>query len=666
MSEQKVYPGMNPQVKLEHFNDDERKIIAKFAVEWYITNGGAEVKLGTTSSYKYMLLKPTDVYREMFNLDLELVLVFSDYKVFETRTLEAVDYVFLKYNQIRLEKLCFILVSNDNSIVQRVEDLLRDNQESQIVIPFSYDEILNKFDSYLLRNRFKKHFFSRDLFAFEAPLKKEFYFFGRTSLIQKIVNRHHSNENSAIFGLRKSGKTSLIFGIKRQLNDSNYKVVIIDCQSPAMHLRRWNIALHYILTELKNQNNLNFKINFENQFTEPNAPILFERGLLDAKIEDQKTKFVIIFDEIENITFGTSPSKHWTEENDFILFWQTLRSLFQKHDKLFSYMIVGTNPTSLETPTIHRRDNPIFNQIYPEFIPPFDVPHTREMVRKLGRIMGLQFDETIYSKLTEDFGGHPFLIRHLCSVIHKISPSDRPVRVNSSLYSEAKNRFKVEYSHFIEMILSVLKQFYPYEFDMLKYIALDEIETFNKLADMSSEFTNHLLGYNIVDYCNNKYSFNIEAIKEYLTSAHKYEKSLATVEDRLKEISERRNYLETKLRKIVKIQLQSNFGKGDATFKFLDVLGEPRKTKYMGLGYNEMFSSNECELYFEDLRKVIIKYYDCFRNIFGTNKDDIDDKLKIINKYRADAHAKDVTKEQMDYFRVCITHIETKAFEFIE
>ena len=55
------------------------------------------------------------------------------------------------------------------------------------------------------------------------------------------------------------------------------------------------------------------------------------------------------------------------------------------------------------------------------------------MVRKLGRIMGLRFDEIIYGKLTEDFGGHPFLIRHVCSVINRISPAERPVIVDKIL-----------------------------------------------------------------------------------------------------------------------------------------------------------------------------------------------------------------------------------------
>ena len=70
------------------------------------------------------------------------------------------------------------------------------------------------------------------------------------------------------------------------------------------------------------------------------------------------------------------------------------------------------------------------------------------MVRRLGRIMGLKFDEVIYGKLTEDCGGHPYLMRHICSVIHKISNSDRPIRVDKTLYAEALKTFLRDYNQF--------------------------------------------------------------------------------------------------------------------------------------------------------------------------------------------------------------------------
>jgi hypothetical protein len=535
-----------------------------------------------------------------------------------------------------------------------------------LVVPFSYNELKTNVDPFFIRNRFKSHFYTRDLFAFESPLKKDLYFFGRNDLVLKLVNRHRSNENTALFGLRKTGKTSVIFGIKRVLETLGEYSVFIDCQNPSLHKRRWNGVLWYILEEIRKQVAPTLKVKPEVEFTELNAPLIFENSLKELQNIIKQKSILIVFDEIENITFNTSPSEHWTLELDFVFLWQSIRTVFQKNSNLFSYFIVGTNPNAIETAQIKGKDNPIFNQIYFEYIPNFDVPQTREMVRKLGRIMGLQFEETIYAKLTDDFGGHPFLIRHVCSIINKLSNFERPIRVDRYLYEKAKNTFYNEYSSYVEMILGVLKSFYPSEFDMLKYIALDDMKTFNELAELSPEFTNHLIGYKIIDKNNSHYSFKIDAIKDYLLTKHKYEKALDTPQERIREISERRNSLEPKLRKIVRNQLQAHYGKSEATNHYLSILGDPRKSQYSSNSFNELFDAKICQIYFEDIRKTIIKHYEVFKNIFGSNKDDFDHKMQTINKYRSDAHAKEITKEEMDVFRLCISYVENKIEEFTE
>jgi len=663
----KTYPGINPLVNLNHFDADEFRIINKLAAEFYVTSSGDILKLGVNSQYKYILIKPTELYVEMFNLELEIIVIFSNYDTFEPRTLDTIDLVIKRYQSLRIEKLCSIIISKDTNIVKTVQDLVNADQESQIIIPFSYNEIINNNNNFLYRNRFKEHFFTRDLFAFEAPLKKDLYFFGRNDLIMKLVSRHKSYENSALFGLRKTGKTSVIFGMKRALETTENKLIFIDCQNPSFHMRTWNKALFFIMLEIKNQTNSTRELTPEEKYTEENASLLFEKDLTRIYKDIGEKSILLVFDEIENITFGTSPSKHWTINLDFIFLWQTIRTIFQKTNKMFSYLIVGTNPKCIETSSLQEKDNPIFNQVYFEYIPNFDVPQTREMVRKLGRIMGLQFDEIIYSKLTEDFGGHPFLIRHLGSIINNISPKERPVRVDKTLYEKAKKIFSTEYSHYIEMILGVLKQFYPDEFDMLKYLALGDINSFTELAKGAPEFTNHLIGYKIIDDNDGSYSFKIEAVKDYIANVHKYEKKLTTVHDMYKEISERRNYLEPKLRKIVRTQLLSKYGKSDATEYFLNILGEPRKSKYRGLAFNELFNANEVEIYFEDLRKTISKYYDeLFRNILGINKEDVNDKLISINKYRSDTHAKDINLDELSIFRMSISYIEKRVDEFLE
>ncbi len=663
----KVNPGVNPNLVNWHFTSEEKTIINNLGHEWYVTHGGAEVTLGKTSTYRYFLMRPTTIYSEMFNLQQELVCVFSPYDVFETRSLDAIDYAIKQYQPLRVDRICSILISKDEVIESALQSIVKSDPESQIVIPFTYSELINLFkqDAYFMRNRFKSHFYTRDLFAFEAPLKKDIYFFGRNDLIHRLVNRYRANECSGLFGLRKTGKTSVVFGVIRALSLIGAKSAIIDCQNPAFHQRRWNNALWYLIKEILEQNKLNMQTADEKEYTETNAPLIFEQELRKINAKIGKKNILIIFDEIENISFRISPSDHWANKLDFVYFWQTLRSLFQKLDNVFAYLVVGTNPLCIETPTVQGKDNPIFNQLPYEYIPGFDVPQTREMVRKIGRIMGLKFDEIIYGKLTDDFGGHPYLIRHVCSVINRITPPTRPTQIDKNIYEQAKNIFVRDYASYIEMILEVLTRFYSEEHEMLAYLANGDIKTFHEISDLSSAFTNYLIGYGIIQKVNNSFSFKVECIKEYLVQKQKYRKVNVTQNEMLHEISERRNLLEPRIRDIVRMQLLAAYGKNGAKQKIMDIFDNNRKAKHSGVSYEDLFDTNKVDLYFDDLRKVICKNWPCFKNIFDRNMQDFNDRMKAINKYRVDAHAKQITPEKMAHFRVSMCEIEKQVEEFI-
>lgn len=663
---EKTFPGINPEVTISHFTENEQTIIKKLSSQWYITNGGGQVKLGPTSTYRYFLMKPADFFQEMFNIEREIVVIFSPYTEFQPRTLDAIDRVIKNYQSLRIEKICSVVISKDNLVSQKIAELLHQDPESPIVIPFSYSELLNPIDDYFLRNRFKSHFYTRDLFAFEAPLKTDLYFFGRNDLVHEIVNRHRSNENSGLFGLRKTGKTSVIFGVERALSQDEGKAIFIDCQNPAFHRRRWYESLHFILREIMKRYGLPLSLEPRALFTEKEAPQRFERKIVEIYKELGNKNILIIFDEIENITFQISPSKHWAKGMDFIYFWQTLRSLFQSLDRVFSYMVVGTNPLCIEVPTINGVDNPIFNHFPFRYIPGFTVQQTREMVRRLGRIMGLRFSEILYSKLTEDYGGHPFLIRHVCSVINKLASGERPNDINKTMYENAKGYFNREYSGFIQMIINVLLNHYPDEYLMLEYLALGEIKKFNGLVQDYPNYVNHLLGYGIISRLGDTYEFQIESIKQYLVEKGRYKKMELTKDEMLAEISERRNILEPKLRSIVKTQMQAAYGVSQASREVLITYGSRRQSKYGHLSYDSLFNPNECEIYFEDLRKLVVKHWELFKNIFSGDKTDFNQKMLAINKYRADAHAKDLDMTHMQYFRLCITEIEDSVHHFID
>ena len=112
-----------------------------------------------------------------------------------------------------------------------------------------------------------------------------------------------------------------------------------------------------------------------------------------------------MFDEVEHITYGKAVDEKWGKGLESVSFWKAIRSTYQLQDSKFTYCIVGTNPICIEYPTITHADNPIFCGVEPLYIPGFDVEQTRSMVRKLGRIMGMKFDEILYAKMTEDYGG---------------------------------------------------------------------------------------------------------------------------------------------------------------------------------------------------------------------------------------------------------------------
>ena len=663
----KTTPGFHPMFSLERFSEEIREILKVLSTEFFLTNNGAQLSLGYNSEYEYIVVEPTLGYEDLFNLNKEIVIVFSSYTSLQPRTLDVFEKVSKRFSALRLEKICGVLVSKDPDIENSLLNLTKSEPESQIIIPFRYSELKSDLDKYFIKNRFRKHFYSRDLFAFESPLRKDLYFFGRNDLIQTIINRYKSGENSGLFGLRKTGKTSVIYGIERSLNKENITPVVIDCQNTSFNQRRWFEALYYVCKETKDKLDLlkNIKLPQESAFDEKNASTHAETFFKKSS-KKLTWPLLFIFDEIENISRVTSPAPHWSQGTDFVLFWQTLRSIFQKGEHLISYLIVGTNPSCIETPKIEKIDNPIFNHFTPLYIPGFDVKGTKEMVNRLGSGMGLNFDEAVYARLTEDFGGHPFLIRHVCSLLSRaLDNYDRPVKVDRKLYQSAKDKFIKSHSNYLDMILGVLQGFYPEEFEMLTMLANNDHTTFNEFAEMHHSFTEHLLGYGLIQKNITGYDFKIDSIQEYLLQRSRYKKLTNTLSEKWQEISERRNSAEVKLRKIVRMQLKAVKGQDDAKQTILDIFGGKRKLELSGLNYNDLFDPNKSEVYFSDLAKIISKEWDVFKNIFSNSKRETFQGLDFVNQSRVDAHAKYITDEEFAYFRICMSKIEKDLEEFL-
>ncbi|MHC9060973.1 ATP-binding protein [Pantoea sp. y20] len=654
-----IRPGMHSSFRIDHFNEQEKKIIDVLSKEFYLTNGGETIRLSENSIYRYILIRPTNVYQDMFNLNREIVVLFSPYEKFQSRTLDAFSIIYQRTSSLRVDKTCNILISMDRNIESNLLEIVKSEPEAPTIIPFRYSEVIhNPSDSYFFRNRFQENLYNRDLFSFEAPLKKDIFFFGRSDIILSIVSKLKDGNNAGLFGLRKTGKTSLINAIERNLKSSDEVVTVIDCQDPSFNKRRWNESLHYICARIVESNNLSIAIPNESDFDEKNASLVFDSFL--KKINDQKNKRIyIIFDEIENISINTSPSENWKSGMDFVYFWQSLRTIFQKKDSCLAYMIVGTNPSCIEVPRINGTDNPIFNHLTPQYIPGFDLKSTREMIRKLGKRMGINFDESIYSNINDDFGGHPFLIRKICSIVSSNAMKQRkPVTIGKVSYRESKVSFKEKNSAYLDMILGVLREQYPDEYQLLQLLANGDDTEFKANVSKNYSSMTHLIGYGILGKDNGSYYFLIDSMRDYLLEVNKYQKKETSLEQRWAEISERRNHAERELRKIIKRTLTTILGEEQSKALVLDILGGARKNEYSNRDLGDLFNPNKSNIFFEDLRKIVSKHWEYFKNVFSNSKQSTFESLGFINEYRAEAHAKEIASDEFLLFRISMTKIE--------
>lgn len=666
--ENQVYAGINPMVKLFSFQEEERQIIKTLAKTFYVTNGGEEIRLGATSKYRYCLIKPTDLFGEKFNLRREMVVIFSDYRKFEPRTFDAIAEVFNRNKQeFRIDKVCSVIISRDNNVCEEVSQILKSDVEMQVVVPFSYAELYAGNKTTLITKRFQEFFYERDLFAFESPLKKDIYFFGRREYVHELISRHNSAENSGVFGLRRSGKTSVLQAVERATKYTDIDCVFIDCQN--LYHFNWYKALYSVILSIKTKQSHTVDIGNDKDYTEENANAQFILDL-DVILQTSNRDILLLFDEIEQITPGLGMKENWKEGDDFVKFWHTIRSCFHKWGHRFTFILAGTNPSAIEQISINKHDNPLFNQLkFDTYLPPFDFESTKEMVNKLGTYMGISFDDMVCARLTQDFGGHPYLIRHFCSAINSYiheNGFEKPILVTNAIYDKVMPIFSEKSAdNYCRFILGVLIDYYPEENKFLEKLALGNIKEYSREA-YDPQMIAHLLGYGIIENNHGVLGFKIEVLKNYLSRKYAYHRQNMSNKEKWAEISERRNQVEPQIRIIVKNQLKARYGNG-AKQKVLESMRSDVRTKYATLSYNDLFDPKKCEIYFLQLGNLIERNWEeCFKNIFTKNKPTIKSYFTIINNLRLECHAAPVTDSEMESFRGVMSMLEKECANYFE
>jgi hypothetical protein len=646
-----THPGVNALFDLTAFPLGERQVIMRLSRHFYITRAAKSTQVGN-SEYRSFLMRPTEGMSAVLNVEREIVVLFADYETFEARTLQAFDLTCDQFDDVRVDRSLRFLIARDANIERSIRHYLLQDPEYPVVIPFKYADFQSPNEEFIF-NTIRRNYLIRDLFGYQSPLKQEYYFFGRKQLVDSVIDRHKSGQNSGLFGLRKSGKTSTIYAIQRRARSSGSRTLIIDCQDPAIHARRYASLLQYIIIEVRRELGLK-KIEI-NLGAMPDQVSEAFRGQLNDALSAAGSDILLIFDEIENISPQTTASRHWREEDDTLLFWQTARSFFQSPRKhRITFCFVGTNPSLFELPKIHGIDNPVYLFAPKTFIPMLSLPETSEMITRLGYFMGLDFAPSVISFIHQRFGGHPFFVRQLCSQIHKRVTTSRPRSVSIAGCKEAEQDAGADIQRYMGEILATLKTFYPAEYDMIEYLAAGEVDSFHDLAEYDAAYVEHLVGYGFVVRRGDDFEFAFESIAEAT------KKSLAKpspgLADRWGEINKRRNRIEEEIRGAL-YQWAMRLTSTEWNESVRTCLTAKRFDQVGALTRQEAFSRNNSQLYFLELLKFIEHsgQYGSAETSIGN----ISGALHLVNKYRVDAHAKEIDDSSYSELANALNVLET-------
>ncbi|WP_349779642.1 hypothetical protein [Xanthomonas sp. WHRI 7065] len=659
---QQVYPGINPRALLRNFPSEEQEIVKNLSADFYITGGFKEVSMGQ-SVYRYFFLKFPDDKAAAFGVKDEVIVLLSPFEQFEPRTLDAIEKIQEKNPGFRLDKISAFVISKDNKFIEKLGTTIKTQKESRLITPFTYDELSGPKPTAYFRKRIKDFFFERNLYDFDSPLRRDLYFFGRDDLCQSLIDKHQTGQNASLFGLRRSGKTSILLSVCRRIGQQAGFASLIDCQ--ILYQMQWCGALHYVIAKVNEDHHAKIIID-KNDYNEENATISFIRDI--EKISKKIKKSVLLaFDEIEQVTFDVSFSESWRSGASYVRFWHTIRGVSQRQENPITILIAGTNPKCLETPFVMGGDNPLYGQIKPEYIPGFSVAQAKQMIETLSSYMGISIEEDVYSYLVREFGGHPFLMRQACSHMKSTLKEESDRKIDRLFFERSVYTFSEGLGRgFCEMVIGVLAEHYADEYTMLSYLARGDVDDFTALAKSDPAYTQHLIGYGVLCKSGDGYDFKIDAVKKHLSAKERYQKLNLSESEKLAEISARRNEVEHKLRKLISQVLRSLHGEDEAKKIVLSKHDSKARAKYSHLNYKDLFDANKHEIYFNDLRELMRKSWeDGFRNVFSEDVEKFNSRMILLNSIgRSDAHKKHVSDADMQSFRGAMTWLELKVDDY--
>lgn len=517
---------------------EERSLLRAFTHSFDITWASRQAAFGSQLAVYFM--KPAAYMERAFGFESEILAVYSPYDTLEPRTIQAIErFTSEPPARGRVDPMIAFVVSEASDAVQWTKQYTTQHRDSPVLAAFDADRLRSAQDeTWLVRSLLADQLYQRDLFDYRLPIAHDSFFFGREDLVFNLSTAATRSENRGLFGLRKTGKTSAFFRLRRILEARKDIVFIyIDCKFPGYRQLRWERLLQRLSGEI-----------LRGVGAVPHSGELHASDAFLAAVESlhtHGTKAVLVFDEIEYITPLSTTDTHWRE--DFVPFWQTIWHAQSQFGNV-AVFLGGVNPAVVEQDLVGQSQNPLFGLVSHDYVGGMTEHEVRRLGRTLGRPMGIRFADDAIHYVQRQYGGHPLLTRLAFSITHKMlrgAGAQLPIEVNRKHLVETEAQREAELSFYSQHVVSELSKFYPDEYELLTEIARGNLaDVYEFTSDLS--FSAHLKNYGLLNVdASGRPSISISVVGRVLQLSTSAEKGRRPVLD-VRHESERASWLGTR------------------------------------------------------------------------------------------------------------------------
>ncbi len=488
-------------------------------------------------------------------------------------------------------------------------------------------------------------FFTQDPFDVTGPVANDAQFFGRRSEAQELARKLQSGHIRACFGIRKIGKTSILHRVLAELKD-NYDAVtlFIDCQRDDVFGLDAAGLLHSVtlsLLALKASGQAYAEVD-----ASPSVPSLAEAARqFQIALSQFERAVVLVFDEIDYITPSNGGAEQWRA--GFVEFWRNVRAAYHaaaRDERRVSLLVSGVSSRWFAVEAIDGVENAALAFIPEEYLSPLPRGAANAMIKNIGAMAGLRFEEPALEAISSFCSDMPFWIRKACSSIHgKIETAIRPVTLQEPAVSGMLEAYgRDEGAALAKVALQHLFRVYP-------ELRAPSLTLLADNSELSSGVKRTLNRYGVVDAAGKvsgsmmQMALAMVAEEVPLVDAG----SIERVEPRplvnewaeeLAGISYRRNTMERALRSLVInfLRMSSLTTKDSVSAKssLLSAISTKRREELDPFNLETIAE----KLFWLELVAVINKHWQLFERIFG-DKTAFNENASIVND-RPDAHAK--------------------------